>query len=147
MKIGLASDHAGYQRKQTLIDSLTDSTYTVIDYGCHSIESVDYPDYAKLLCAGLISGEIELGVLVCGSGIGMDIAANKYHPQIRAALCHNKEIAALSREHNHANVLCIGANFVDDQLAVEMLTVWLHAAPSTDTRHTHRVAMLGEMCS
>lgn len=108
MKISIGCDHAGYEYKEKLKTWLTDNNYEVIDEGCFSEEAVDYPVYAKKVCNCVLSKETDFGILLCGTGIGMSIAANKIKG-IRAACCGDIKSAELTRQHNDANVLCIGA--------------------------------------
>jgi ribose 5-phosphate isomerase B len=110
MTIAIGSDHAGLELKKHLGAYLTKKGYTLADKGTFSNDSVDYPDFAHQVAASVLSGEAAFGLLVCGSGIGVSIAANR-HNGIRAALVTNTELAALSREHNNANVLCLGGRF------------------------------------
>lgn len=124
MNIVVGADHGGYILKESLVGWLKDNGYNVIDVGCNSTESVDYPDFAEKVAQEILHGGAEFGVLVCGTGIGMSIAANR-HYGIRAANCFDENTAALSREHNNANVLCLGARVLDEDTALNMLKVWL----------------------
>ncbi|MBT4990047.1 MAG: RpiB/LacA/LacB family sugar-phosphate isomerase [Rickettsiales bacterium] len=133
----IASDHAGYKLKSYLIANL--ATYNIINLGTDSVDPVDYPDYAKLL-AYSVKAEGDFGILICGSGIGISIAANRYS-HIRAALCDNVELAKLSREHNNANVLALGARFVDEKKASEISNMFLNSEFAVG-RHSHRVSKL-----
>ncbi len=138
-KIFIASDHAGVELKRHLIERFSDLNF--VDLGTHSGDSVDYPDYAKRLCEELEPHLPEAcGVLICGSGQGMAMRANRY-PFIRAALCWNTEVARLSREHNDANVLCMGARLMDNQTAEKILEVFL-ATQFSGGRHAGRVDKL-----
>lgn len=139
-KIALAADHAGYEFKDALASYLREKGYDVIDLGTNSSDSVDYPVYAKKLCSSVLSGECEKGILVCGTGIGMSIAANR-HKGIRAALCTIPEYARLAREHNNANVLCLGARFVGFDEAVKITDVFLNTK-FLGGRHLNRVNQL-----
>ena len=139
-KIALAADHAGYEFKDALASYLREKGYDVIDLGTNSSDSVDYPVYAKKLCSSVLSGECEKGILVCGTGIGMSIAANR-HKGIRAALCTIPEYARLAREHNNANVLCLGARFVGFDEAVKITDVFLNTE-FLGGRHQNRVNQL-----
>ncbi len=139
-KIALAADHAGYEFKDALASYLREKGYDVIDLGTNSPDSVDYPVYAKKLCSSVLSGECEKGILVCGTGIGMSIAANRYKG-IRAALCTIPEYARLAREHNNANVLCLGARFVGFDEAVKITDVFLNTE-FLGGRHQNRVNQL-----
>ncbi len=135
--IGIASDHAGYQLKEFLVGWLAAKGFDVVDYGCMSEESMDYPDTAHALARGIESGEISIGVAMCGSGQGMSLALNK-HQSIRAALCWSEEIAALSRQHNDANILVMPARFINLDEAINIATAWLDT-PFEGGRHKARV--------
>lgn len=138
--IGLCSDHAGYDTKVYVHQLLLDMGYEVVDYGCHSSERADYPDYAHLMGAAIDKGELERGIAFCGSGNGISMALNK-HSRVRAALCWQVELAELARQHNDANVLSIPARFVDEDLCAQMVKAFL----TTDFeggRHEARVAKI-----
>ena len=138
--IPIASDHAGYELKEKLSAELERMGYQVEDLGAANEEPSDYPDFAHPLAKEVSSGEAKRGILLCGSGIGVDIVANRY-PHVRAALAWMPEIAELSRRHNDSNVLVIPARFVSDEAAVEMVKRWL----DTDFeggRHARRVAKI-----
>jgi len=135
-KIVIASDHAGYELKQFLAERLKNKNYQIIDLGTDSLDSVDYPNYAHQLASRVV-GENLKGILICGSGIGMSMAVNK-HKDIRGALCTSTEMAKLSREHNDANVLILGARFTKPELAWEILEIWLNTDFSGG-RHEKRV--------
>ena len=124
MEIVVGADHGGYVLKECIISWLRDQGHTVTDVGCDSIKSVDYPDFAEKAVQKIINKSAEFGILVCGTGIGMSIAANR-HYGIRAANCFDENTAALSREHNNANVLCLGARVLDEDKALKMVEVWL----------------------
>ena len=135
----IASDHAGYQLKEFLKHhfSFQKIHYKVKDLGTYSSESVDYPDYAHLLSRLISNGEQERAILLCGSGIGMSIVANRY-PNVRAALCWNYEIARLSREHNDSNILVLPARFLDLSQAYSIVLVWLETK-FAGGRHQKRI--------
>ncbi len=135
--IGIAADHAGYEMKEFLVGLLGTKGLDVIDYGCMSEESIDYPDYAHALARGIESGEVERGVALCGSGQGMSLTLNK-HKAVRAALCWSEEIAKLSREHNDSNVLVLPARFINLDEALAMVNIWL-TTPFEGGRHIARV--------
>jgi ribose 5-phosphate isomerase B len=138
--IALGADHAGFPFKEELKLWLTARDYEVLDFGTNSGEAVDYPDYAALVAEAVTSGAASRGVLVCGTGIGMAIAANKV-PGARAAACHDHETARMSREHNDANILTLGARVVQRESALSILETWL----KTDFiggRHARRVDKL-----
>ncbi|MFO0427933.1 MAG: ribose 5-phosphate isomerase B [Planctomyces sp.] len=126
MKIGIASDHRGLQLKTRLLQLLesVESISKTIDYGPNESQSVDYPDYAALVARGIASGEVDRGILICGTGIGMCITANKFGG-VRAATCHDSVTAEYSRLHNDANVLCLSADQLSDQLADQIVRIWL----------------------
>lgn len=138
VKIVVAADHGGFDLKAIICKSLLEVGREVIDIGCFSRESVDYPDFAEKAVLSIIDGECQMGILICGTGIGMSIAANR-HRSIRAANCSNVYTAQMSREHNDANVLCLGARVLDPEIAVEMVRVWL-AADFSGGRHQRRIA-------
>jgi ribose 5-phosphate isomerase B len=135
IKIAIGSDHAGFEYKEILKSYLAD--HEVKDFGTYSLESADYPDFAHPVASAVESKEFAFGILVCGSANGVAITANK-HQQIRAAICWLNEIAALSRQHNDANILCIPARFVSTDLAKEMTTTFLQT-PFEGGRHQNRV--------
>src|SRR3989338_4502729 len=141
--IALGADHAGFPLKEDLKSWLIGRGYEVVDCGTQSTESVDYPDYAAAVASALTAGKAGRGVLVCGSGIGMAIAANKV-PGIRAAACTDAYTARLSREHNDTNVLTLGARITARDSAIEILGAWL-AAAFAGGRHTQRVDKLGSI--
>ncbi len=126
-KIGIACDHAGYEMKEFLVGYLSARGYEVLDFGTHSLESVDYADFAHPLAEAIESGELERGVGLCGSGEGMAMTLNK-HRGIRAGLCWNTEIATLIRQHNDANVIVFPARFISNDEAVAMLDLFLETA-------------------
>ena len=137
MKIALAADHAGFEEKEKVKETLDEMGVEYSDLGTNSTESVDYPDYARKLGEAVAAGEFEKGILVCGSGTGMAIAANKV-PGIRAAVAWNEEIARLSRQHNNANVLSLAARYIPDDEQEKIVKTWL----TTDFeggRHERRV--------
>ncbi len=139
-KIGIASDHAGYEMKEFLVGYLQAKGYEVFDFGTHSPESVDYPDYAHPLAEAVEQGEVEAGVGLCGSGEGMAMTLNK-HQGIRAGLCWIPEIAELIRRHNNANVLVLPARFLSNDEAVALLDTFF-ATPFEGGRHEQRVAKM-----
>ena len=122
--IAIGADHAAVTLKQALIAHLEAAGHTVKDFGTHGTASVDYPDFAHPLCTAVEAGEFKFGILLCGSGLGMSIAANR-HAGIRAALVHNTELAVLTREHNDANVLCMGARFTAEHHAKMIVDTFL----------------------
>lgn len=139
-KILLAADHAGFELKQALRDHLVDLGWHPIDLGPASAQSCDYPEFAHSLADALRAGSADRGVLVCGAGIGMAIAANR-HVGVRAANCLDERMAALAREHNDANVLCLGSRLVAEVAAKKILWTFLET-PFGDGRHARRVAKI-----
>ena len=148
MKIVVASDHGGYELKLKVSAHLKDLCIEVEDLVPHSEESVDYPVYGKACGEAVVSGRGDLGMVFCGTGIGISIAANKVHG-VRCALVTSVETAHLAKEHNNANVLAMGGRTTDPELAVRMTDEWLDTVFAGETesgqRHARRVAMLNEM--
>ncbi len=140
MLIAIASDHAGFALKEELRKALAERSHEVEDLGTHDATSTDYPDYAHRLAEGVASGKWERGVLVCGTGVGMSISANR-HKGVRAVVCSEPYSARLSRQHNDSNVLCMGARVVGFGMAIEILETWLAAAFEAG-RHATRVAKI-----
>ncbi|MGX9726271.1 MAG: ribose 5-phosphate isomerase B [Candidatus Electronema sp. VV] len=140
MKIAVGSDHGGFELKQQVVEFLSKAGHEVESVGCFGLASVDYPDFADKVCALVKAGTCERGILICGTGIGMSIAANR-HREIRAALCHEAFTARMSREHNNANVLCLGARVIGSELALEIVRAWV-AAEFAGGRHQRRLDML-----
>jgi ribose 5-phosphate isomerase B len=144
-KIGIASDHAGKELKQLIADFVRLKNYELIDYGV-SIEtdkSVDYPDYAEILASDISSGKLDRGVLICGTGIGMCITANKF-PGVRAASVWDEFTARMSKAHNNANVICLGARALNHHRATELVNIWLDTV-FEGNRHQTRVAKITEI--
>ncbi len=137
MRIALGCDHAGYRLKEQIRSYLQDSGYLVTDFGTHSEESVDYPDFATQVAQSVAAGEHDFGILVCSTGIGMSITANKV-PGVRAGLCSTPDHGRLTREHNDANVLCLGQRDLDPSTALEIVRTFL-ATPFGAGRHERRV--------
>ena len=138
MRVALGADHAGYGLKTGLAASLESWGHQVLDLGTDSAEvSVDYPNYGAAVAHAVVEGRADLGVAVCGTGIGMSIAANKVHG-VRAAVAHDVTSARLAREHNHANVLCLGGRVIGPAVAADALEAWLTATPG-EGRHLRRV--------
>lgn len=135
LKIAIGADHAGFEYKQALAESLTANQVT--DFGTYSTDSVDYPDFAHPVANAVESGEADFGILVCGSANGVAITANK-HQGIRAAICWKEEIAALARQHNNANVVCIPARFISIDEAKQIVNTFLSTA-FEGGRHANRV--------
>jgi ribose 5-phosphate isomerase B len=137
VKIAIGNDHGGLNFKGEVLDLLRELGHEVEDFGCNSPDSVDYPDYAALVCRAILDGRCQRGILICGSGIGMSMAANR-RQGIRAALCQEQFTARMSREHNNANVLCLGARVVGPSLAVEIVRTWL-TTEFEGGRHQRRI--------
>lgn len=144
MRIAIAADHAGYELKEFLTRSLASAGYAVTDLGTHSTDPVDYPDYAAAVAAAVSSGKAERGIVVCGSGAGAAIAANKVNG-IRCALAHDTYSAHQSVEHDDANVIAVGSRVIGTHLALEVITTFLEARFSGDERHRRRLAKIAEL--
>ncbi len=140
LKVAIGSDHGGFQYKEKIIDYLSARNIPYVDLGTHTPESCDYPDIARAVCERIISGKSNRGILVCGTGIGMSIAANKVRG-IRAALCGDTYSARVSRAHNNANVLCLGQRVIGEYLALDIVDVWLKAG-FEGGRHKRRVDLI-----
>jgi glycine hydroxymethyltransferase len=138
MKIAIGADHGGVELKAKFVTALKAKGFTVEDLGANSTESVDYPDYAAAVARQVSQGEASQGILICNTGIGMSITANKF-PRVRAAVCCTPEMAKLTRIHNASNILCLGANNVTDPVSLEILEAWLANKPETGGRHERRV--------
>lgn len=139
MKIAIGCDHGGIDLKKTVVAVLQELGHEIDDQGCFSEESVDYPSFAQAVCSLVVDGSCERGILVCGTGIGMSMAANRY-AEIRAALCGETFSARMSRAHNNANILCLGARVTGPGLAAEIVSTWM----TTDFdggRHQQRIDM------
>lgn len=136
--IALGSDHAGFALKQQLKEHLTERHIEFKDYGTFDEESCDYPDFAEKTCEGVLGGDCTLGILVCGTGIGMSMAANKIKG-IRAAACSDYFSAKFTREHNDANILCLGARVIGQGLACELVDVFLDTPFSNGANHIRRI--------
>lgn len=139
--IAVGSDHAGYALKEQLVSHLKDRGFEVRDYGTDSEASCDYPDYARPVAHAVADGEAEMGLLVCGTGIGMSLAANKVRG-IRAAVLSDEFSAEATRSHNNANILCLGARVVDTEKAVKLLDIFLDTPFSDEEKHKRRIAKL-----
>jgi ribose 5-phosphate isomerase B len=141
--IAVASDHAGFDLKEILKRDLQEAGLEVLDLGTHSTASVDYPDFGRAMAETIAAGKVERGVLVCGTGIGISIAANR-NPKVRAAIVHDVTSARLTREHNDANVIAFGQRLIGTEVAREALKVFLKT-PFEGGRHTNRVAKLAKV--
>lgn len=139
--IGIGCDHGGYEMKLEIIRYLEKKGIAYKDFGCASAESVDYPVYGKAVAKAVAAGECEKGILVCGTGIGMSIAANKV-TGVRCALCTDCFSAEVTRLHNDTNVLALGARVTGMSLALKIVDIWLNTPFSNDERHIRRISML-----
>ena len=138
--IAIGSDHAGFEWKEALVQYLKDEGYTFKDFGTYTADSFDYPDVAHPVASAVEGGDFEKGILVCGSANGVAITANK-HAGIRAAICWQEDIAQLARQHNDANIICIPARFVSQELAKKMVQIFMHTA-FEGGRHATRVGKI-----
>lgn len=134
----IGCDHAGYQLKEELKKYLGEKGMKAIDLGCFSTESVDYPDISREVCEKVAENNFNMGILICGTGIGMMMSANK-RPGIRAAVCTHEEMAKMARMHNDANVLCLGARIIDAALAKKLTDIFLETEFEDDERHKRRI--------
>lgn len=139
--IALGSDHGGFELKQEIIAYLKEKNLEFKDYGCESKQSCDYPVYAKKVANAIVSGECDRGILICGTGIGISITANKVKG-IRAAVCHDTFSAQATREHNDANILAMGARVVGPGLALKIVETFLNTEFSNDERHIRRIEQM-----
>ena len=137
MKIAVASDHRGFEVKGKILSVVRDLGHEAVDLGPEVAESVDYPDFAAKVAGAVSDGKVDRGILICGTGIGMAIAANKFHG-VRAASCHDDLTAEMSRRHNDANVLCLSADLLGDRLVNRMVEIWLNTE-FEGGRHARRV--------
>ncbi|PLV56120.1 ribose 5-phosphate isomerase B [Thermotoga sp. SG1] len=143
MKIAIASDHAAFELKEKVKNYLLNKGIEVLDHGTHSEESVDYPDYAKKVVQSVLSNEVDYGILLCGTGLGMSIAANRYRG-IRAALCLFPDMARLARSHNNANVLVLPGRLIGSELAFWIVDTFL-STPFDGGRHERRIRKIDEI--
>lgn len=140
MKIAIASDHGGFELKEQICNYLLSKGYDVQNFGTDSLESCDYPIYAQKVCKAILNGEFNRGILICGTGIGMSIMANRFKG-IRAACLSDKYSAEMTRKHNDSNVLCFGARVIGENLAKEIVDIWLKTVYEGG-RHKKRLEML-----
>lgn len=145
MRIVIGCDHAGYELKEAVKAKLEKDGHEVTDVGCFSTESVDYPHYGHAVGKAVVSGEAEKGIAICGSGIGISIAANKV-PGVIAGLCRSVWDAEMTRRHNHANVICLGGRVTEPELAFEIVDTWL-STEEEGGKHLRRVLQLEELDS
>src|SRR5918999_1711510 len=144
-RIGIGSDHAGFRLKEAVKRWLIEQAYDVRDLGTSSEEACDYPDFAIALAEAMAAGEVGRGVLICGTGIGMSIVANKF-PYLRAAVCHDPTTARFSRAHNDANVLTMGSRITGEMVALDIVNAWLHT-PFEGGRHSRRLEKIERLAS
>lgn len=144
MKLIVGADHAGFALKKTVVDALREWGHEVEDVGTHSAEPVDFPDITRRVCDPVRSGEFERGMLVCGTGIGASMAANKV-PGIRAALAHDIYSAHQCVEHDDANVLCLGAQIVGDQVALDLIRTYLSAELRSEEQFQRRIGKMAQL--
>jgi ribose 5-phosphate isomerase B len=144
MKIALGSDHAGFALKEVIARFLTDEQIPFKDFGVNSADRADYPDTGIPVAEAVASGEFDRGILVCGTGIGMSMLANKV-PGIRAALCINVECALMSRSHNNSNILVLGGRIIDSETAIEITKAWLSEEFSEDENHVRRLQKIMQL--
>jgi ribose 5-phosphate isomerase B len=144
MVIAIAADHGGFHLKTLLVEFLKKLGHEVMDLGTNSEKPVDYPDFARAVAEGILSKKAERGILICGSGVGACVAANKF-PGIRAAICHDTFSAHQGVEDDNINVLCLGARVIGPELAKEIVRIWLSASFSGAERHRRRLTKIGEI--
>lgn len=144
MRIAVAADHAGYVLKEELTAKLTQLGHKILDLGTHSAAPVDYPDSAEAVAQALRDKQVDRGIIVCGSGAGVSIAANKF-PGVRAAVCHDTYTAHQAVEHDDLNVLCLGSRVVGPALALELSTAFLSAVFSGEDRHQRRLNKINDI--
>jgi ribose 5-phosphate isomerase B len=143
IKIALGSDHAGYLLKETIKKFLLEKEYEFKDYGTFKMDSCDYPEYAYKVGQAVVSGESDMGILVCGTGIGMCITVNKIKG-IRGAIAHDVQTAQLSRLHNNANVLCLGGRVLNEAMALEIVNTWMNTS-FEGGRHQGRLNLISQL--
>lgn len=143
MKLAIGADHAGYYLKEQVKEFLKSKNIDFKDYGTFKIESCDYPEYAYKVGQAIVTGEADLGILICGTGIGMSITANKIKG-IRAALVYDEQTAKLSRQHNDANVLCMGGRLTPEEVAKKIVDVWLNTS-FEGGRHEKRIKLISQL--
>ena len=144
MRVAVGSDHAGFSLKGPIIAFLLSAGHEVLDLGTNNSDPMDYPDFAKMVAKTVLQGKAERGVLLCGSGVGASVAANKL-PGIRAGLCHDSYSARQGVEHDDVNILCLGVRVIGPELALDILRIWLMARFSGIERHQRRVEKIKEL--
>ena len=144
MKIGIANDHAAVELKNSVADYLSKKGYEIVNYGTDTTESFDYPLAAEKLCTGILNKEVELGIAICGTGVGISIACNKFKG-IRACCCSEATSARLTRQHNNANVICFGARIISAELANDIAETFVTTEFSNGERHINRINMITDI--
>jgi RpiB/LacA/LacB family sugar-phosphate isomerase len=144
MRIAIGSDHAGFELKENIKDFLSQLNYQVIDLGTYSPDPVDYPDYAEAVGLALLEGQADRGIVICGSGVGASVAANKI-PGIRAGLCHDTYSAHQGVEHDNMNVLVLGARVIGVEMARELVCAYVKASFTGEERHCRRLAKVSAL--
>jgi len=142
-KIAIGADHGGYELKNELIDYLTKKGYSVENFGTDSPESVDYPEIAKKVISAMQNGSCQKGILICGTGVGMSLCANRVK-NIRAVVCSEPTTAKYSRLHNDSNVLCLGARIIGAETAKDICDIWLNTGFENEERHIRRINLIGK---
>lgn len=143
MKIAVASDHRGFSVKEKILSQVSELGHEALDYGPHTAETVDYPDLAARTAQAVSDGTVDRAILICGTGIGMCIVANKFRG-VRAAPCHDDLTAEMSRRHNDANILCLSADLIGDRLATRMVEIWL-TTEFEGGRHARRLEKISQL--
>ena len=143
MRVSIGSDHRGVGVKSKLVAAVDALGHEVRDIGTHGEESVDYPDFARVVCEAVASQEADRGILICGTGIGMAIAANKY-PGVRAATCYDEVMAEMCRRHNNVNVLCLAGDFVGERPVDDLVRIWL-STEFDEGRHQRRIEKISQI--
>lgn len=144
MKVAVGGDHAGFTLRQAVIQIIKDLGHTPVDFGCYSLEDADFPGYAEKACLSIVNKECERGILVCGSGVGVSIVANKI-PGIRASVCHDYYLAHQSVEHDDVNVMCFGGKVIGEWLAADLVKAFLDATFSTNKDVRRRVSQMNDI--
>lgn len=144
MKIGIGNDHSALELKNEIVEFLKDKGHEVVDYGTNSTASCDYPTYGEIVGRAVVGGEVEQGILICGTGLGISLAANKVKG-VRAAVCSEPFTARMARMHNNCNILAFGARVVGSELAKMIVEEWLNTDFEVGGRHQKRVDMIGEV--
>ncbi len=145
MKIAIGCDHGGYELKEKLVPYLKEQGHEVLDFGTNSTESCDYPMYGRKVGKAVVNGECDRGIVICTTGIGISISANRIKG-VRAAVCTDPYMAEMTRAHNNANVLALGANIVGEGLAIKILDVFLNTEFSEGERHVRRIGLIDKLC-